>query len=140
MIPHALLKEIKNRKHFIIYSFIGVSGALFDYLAFVTMMQFLPIHYLWVNAISTTLGVTNNFFLNARFNFEVKDRLLGRFLSFYAVGLLGMLVASGLLYVLVSLFEIMPQISKIFVIIVIVLLQYNLNKRFSFRRQQPKPQ
>jgi putative flippase GtrA len=133
MILQAILSKIKNRKHFIIYSFIGASGALLDYLAFFMMMQFLPIHYLLINAITTTFGITNNFFLNAHFNFGVKDRLLHRFLTFYAVGLLGMLVASGLLYVLVDLFGIMPQISKLFVIIVIVLLQYNLNKHFSFR-------
>lgn len=134
IVPESILRVIKSRKHFIIYSFIGVSGALLDYIAFVMMIQFLPIHYLLINAISTTLGITNNFFLNARFNFGVKDRLLRRFLSFYFVGMLGMLVASGLLYVLVDLCGIMPQISKFFVIIVIVLLQYNLNKNFSFRR------
>jgi len=126
--------EALKRKHFILYSLIGVSGASLDFVAFVLMVKYLSIHYLLVNAISTTLGITNNFILNARFNFAVKDLLLKRFLSFFAVGLLGMAVSSGMLIVLVDVLKLVPTISKLLVIIVIVLLQYNLNKRLSFGR------
>jgi putative flippase GtrA len=121
-----------KRKHFIIYSIIGVSGASLDLLAFILMTKFIPIHYLFVNAISTTVGITNNFILNAHFNFAVKTRLLSRFLSFFAVGLLGMAAASGILFVLVDLVKVAPGVAKFLVIVIIVLLQYNLNKRFSF--------
>lgn len=135
-IYHKVIHELAMRRQFLIYAIIGVSGAALDYLAFVLMMQFLPLHYLVINMISTTLGITNNFFLNARFNFGVKDRLLKRFVSFFAVGLLGMAVASGILYLLIDVMNLIPEISKFLVIVVIVLLQYNLNKKFSFKRTQ----
>jgi len=127
-------KEVTKRKDFIIYSLIGVSGATLDFITFVFMIRFFPMHYLLVNAISTTLGITNNFFLNAHYNFGVKDKLLRRFLSFFAVGLLGMGVGSLLLWLLVDFLGMMSEISKLLIIIFIVVLQYNLNKRFAFAR------
>ncbi|MEI6674199.1 MAG: GtrA family protein [Verrucomicrobiota bacterium] len=123
-----------NRKQFIIYAIIGVSGAILDYLAFIAMIRWIPLHYLAINAISTTLGVTNNFFLNAHFNFAVKDRIFKRFIAFFAVGLLGMVIASGLLYLLIDILHFIPEVSKLLIIIVIVLLQYNLNRKLSFKR------
>ena len=138
--PHNLVSLVVNeaikRKQFIIYSIIGVSGATLDFVAFLLMVKFLPIHYLVVNAISTTLGIINNFMLNAHFNFGVKDRLFARFLSFFGVGLLGMALGSGMLWLLVEVLGVIPQISKLLIIFVIVLLQYNLNKRISFARSK----
>lgn len=131
-----VIHELASRRQFLIYAVIGVSGATIDYFAFVVMIQFIPWHYLVINLISTTLGITNNFFLNAHFNFGVKDRLFKRFLSFFAVGLFGMAFASGLLYLLVDLLHLIPEVSKFLVIVVIVFLQYNLNKKFSFKRSQ----
>lgn len=132
----SLIDEGKKRRNFIIYAIIGISGATLDYLTFVAMMKWLPLHYLLINAISTSLGITNNFFLNAHFNFGVRDLMLRRFISFYSVGLIGMAVASGLLLVMVDLMDFIPEISKLVVIFVIVVLQYNLNKRISFRQSQ----
>jgi putative flippase GtrA len=130
------MDEGKKRRNFIIYAIIGISGATLDYLTFVAMMKWLPLHYLLINAISTSLGITNNFFLNAHFNFGVRDLMIRRFISFYSVGLIGMAVASGLLLVMVDLMGFIPEISKLVVIFVIVVLQYNLNKRISFRQPQ----
>jgi putative flippase GtrA len=130
------MNEGKKRRNFIIYAIIGISGATLDYLSFVAMMKWVPLHYLLINAISTSFGITNNFFLNAHFNFGVRDLMIRRFISFYSVGLIGMAVASGLLLVMVDLMGFIPEISKLVVIFVIVVLQYNLNKRISFRQSQ----
>jgi|LakMenEpi03Aug12_release.lakeMendotaPanAssembly.Ray.scaffolds.fasta_scaffold1378966_1 putative flippase GtrA len=127
--------ELIKHRTFIVYSIIGISGATIDYLAFIAMIKWIPLHYLIINSISTSLGVINNFLLNARFNFSVKDRLFRRFVLFYLVGLVGMAVATGMLYVMVDLMSFSPQISKLMVIFVIVVLQFNLNKRISFARR-----
>jgi len=129
-----LINQLVLRKQFILYSLIGASGATLDYLIFVAMIHWLQLHYLVINAISTTLGVTNNFFLNSRFNFGVKDFMFRRFVSFFAIGLIGMAVASALLYLLIERLHFVPEISKFLTIVVIVLLQYNLNKHISFKR------
>lgn len=131
-----IIQILFDRKQFFIYALIGASGALLDYLAFLVMMQFLPIHYLFINFISTTMGIANNFFLNARFNFKIRDNMLRRFVSFYAIGMLGLVVASGMLYGLIDLLAFPPALAKLLSIVVIVLLQYQLNKRISFKNSQ----
>lgn len=131
-----IIQIIFDRKQFFIYALIGASGALLDYLAFLVMMQFLPIHYLVINFISTTMGIANNFFLNARFNFKIRDNMMRRFVSFYAIGMLGLVVTSGMLYGLIDLLAFPPAIAKLLSIVVIVLLQYQLNKRISFKSPQ----
>jgi putative flippase GtrA len=127
-------RQLIARKTFIFYSLIGVSGATLDYVCFVLLVHYASWHYLLTNIISTTLGITNNFFLNARFNFGVKDRLFSRFLRFYCIGLLGLALSSVILFLLIDRLRLTPEVSKFVVIVVIVILQYNLNKRFSFRK------
>jgi len=124
--------EITKRKSFILYSIIGVSGASLDYVVFLLLLKYVPLHYVLLNVVSTTLGIVNNFIWNARLNFGVTDQWFTRFLRFYAVGLLGIAVGSVLLYLAVDCLLLSPAISKLIVIFVIVLLQYNLNKRVSF--------
>ncbi len=134
-----VVRELIKRRTFILYSIIGLSGATIDYLAFIVMIKWLPLHYLIINSISTSLGVINNFLLNARFNFSVKDQLFRRFMLFYLVGLVGMAVATGMLYLMVDLMSLSPQLSKLLVIFIIVVLQFNLNKRISFARRNTEP-
>ena len=126
-----ILKLIKKYKFFIIYSFIGVSGATLDFVFFAVLLKF-NVNYLLANVISVSVGITNNFALNAIFNFKVKDKLLQRFISFYLVGTTGLLVSSLLLSLLINIFHLPALISKFFTIFAIILLQYNLNKKISY--------
>lgn len=129
-----MLKSIKNRlsKHFILYAFIGISGVLLDLISFYILEHYFGVNYQLANAISTSLGITNNFLLNTFFNFRQFDKLLWRYLKFYAVGLLGLTVTALFLYVLVDHFSWDTLYAKALTIIIVFLLQYGLNKKFSF--------
>jgi putative flippase GtrA len=84
-------------------------------------------------AISISIGTLNNFILNTFFNFKLKDRLPVRFLKFYCIGLGAPGVSSLLLYVFIDHLNINVALAKIATITIVVLLQYNLNKTFSFK-------
>ncbi|MEI6604112.1 MAG: GtrA family protein [Verrucomicrobiota bacterium] len=129
-----IIGQFQRRKSFIYYSIIGASGALLDYAMFLLLLKYVPVHYMILNAISTTLGITNNFFWNAHLNFGVRDNMLLRFCRFYAVGIVGLAVASLLLYVAIGIAKLPPAAAKLLTIFIIVLLQYNLNKRVSFSK------
>jgi putative flippase GtrA len=102
------------------------------------------------NPISMSVGIINNFFLNAFFNFRETDRLLSRFLSFYAVGIVGILVGNFILwffngvignsvssllaYIWQPLSNYRLELVKGGSIIVIGVMQYFLNKYISFRK------
>jgi putative flippase GtrA len=131
-----LLSLLKDRKTFVVYCLIGLTGVTLDFCSFYVMVNWLGVQYLLANAISTSLGILNNFFLNGLFNFKIQDRWLGRLVSFYCIGLLGLAVSSLMLFVMVSKMGINTNYSKLATLIVVVLLQYNLNRLISFRKSR----
>ncbi|MBB5154156.1 GtrA family protein [Saccharopolyspora phatthalungensis] len=114
------------------YAVIGASGVVLDYLLFVLLFNAIGLHEQLANAISTTAGITNNFVLNTLFNFRKRDRILVRFLRFYAVGVTGI----GLTFVLLQGFSgwlgIDPNLVKAGSLPVVLLFQYTINKKWSF--------
>ncbi|MDA3628687.1 GtrA family protein [Saccharopolyspora oryzae] len=114
------------------YAMIGASGVLLDYLLFLLLYNTFGLHEQVANAISTTAGITNNFVLNALFNFRKRDRILVRFLRFYAVGLAGI----GLTFVLLQVFSgwlgIDPNLVKAASLPIVLIVQYTINKKWSF--------
>ena len=121
---------------FIKYCLIGCTGAGLDFLFFTCLVKIFAINYLAANAVSVTLGITNNFFWNAFLNFKVTDNLIKRFLSFYMVGILGLLISSGMLYFLIEKNHINVIFSKIITIFVITVVQFLLNKLITFKKSK----
>lgn len=128
-----LLSLAKERRPFIVYCLIGLTGVSLDYGIFLLLVNGLHVHYLVANAFSTTMGIVNNFAVNCRFNFKVRDRLMIRFLSFYGVGLAGLAMSSLLLYIGVTGLHLNPNATKAATLILVVVLQYNLNRFISFK-------
>jgi putative flippase GtrA len=88
---------------------------------------------LFANILGIFIGITNSFIMNIIFNFKVRDKLVQRFLFFYSVGIFGLLLTSGLLYIMVAQLNINTFVSKICTIFVAFIVQYNLNKYISFK-------
>ena len=84
----------------ILYGLIGLTGAFLDMFIFIVLTTKLDLFYQFSNLLSVTVGISNNFFWNARFNFKKWDSLLVRFLSFYMIGIIGLLISAGLLFYL----------------------------------------
>ncbi len=82
---------------------IGCTGVTWDLVGFAILTHYLLLSYLLANAISVSLGITNNFFLNAFYNFKTRDRLFNRFIRFYCIGLIGLVVSSSLMFVLINI-------------------------------------
>lgn len=115
----------------VLYGLIGISGVALDYLLFLLLYNACGLHEQVANALSTSAGIANNFVLNARLNFRTQDRLLLRFGRFYAVGLAG-LALTFLLLQLGGVLGLDPNLVKAAAIPLVVLLQYLINRRWSF--------
>jgi putative flippase GtrA len=116
----------------LLYTLIGISGVVLDYLLFLVLFNAVGLHEQVANAISTTAGITNNFVLNARFNFRRSDRIVMRFLRFYAVGIAGIGLTFVLLHVFSGWLGINPNLVKAASLPIVLLFQYTLNKKWSF--------
>jgi putative flippase GtrA len=123
----------RRQPGFLLYCVIGASGATLDFCLYSLLVKTLICEYQMANAFGYASGTLLSFILNARFNFRVTDRLARRLLSFLCVAGLGWLVSAGLLQVLIGDLQLNIYLAKLTTLIAVVALQYNLNRRFSFR-------
>jgi len=119
-------------RQLISYTLIGGSGVALDLLVFLLLHNVAGMNEQFANAISTTLGIANNFALNARFTFERRDRLVVRFLRFYAVGLTGIALTNLLFLAFTDGLGVDANLVKAGSLPLVLALQFVLNRKWSF--------
>lgn len=124
-----LLKEL------FLYGVIGVISSSVDALLFKALITYWLENYLIVNSISVIAGILISFTLNLYFNFKTFDNILKRFISFFSVGIFGMLLSSIILTVGDKL-NIDIFIVKLASIVIVAAIQFVLNKLLSFRKEE----
>ncbi|MEU1593729.1 GtrA family protein [Streptomyces sp. NPDC005708] len=114
------------------YTVIGGSGVALDMVVFLLLHNWAGMNEQIANVLSTTLAITNNFILNALFTFERRDRLVMRFLRFYAVGLTGIVFTDLLFLVFTDALGIDANLVKAGSLPLVLALQFVLNRKWSF--------
>jgi putative flippase GtrA len=131
-----LIQKIFNKyNQLVIYLIIGGFSAGIDYLFFSILTHSFNMLYLIANIYSIHIGIITSFILNRKFNFKIKDKIMTRFLSFYLIGLFGLIISTGLLFILIEGLSYNKPLAKILSIIVIALIQFSLNKFITFKRE-----
>jgi putative flippase GtrA len=114
------------------YTLIGGSGVALDLVVFLLLHNLAGMNEQVANALSTTLGIANNFVLNALFTFERRDRIVVRFLRFYAVGLTGIALTDLLFLAFTDGLGINADLVKAGSLPLVLALQFVLNRKWSF--------
>ncbi|BFO16328.1 hypothetical protein SHKM778_27160 [Streptomyces sp. KM77-8] len=114
------------------YTLVGGSGVALDLTAFALLHNVLGWHEQLANGVGTTLGITNNFVLNALFTFGRRDRLALRLVRFYAVGLAGIALTFGLLWLFAGRLGADPNLVKAASLPLVLAVQFLLNRKWSF--------
>jgi len=133
---HAINKALlllRDKRTFVLYCFIGVGCFVTDFLVYTFFVRALDADYQSAHAVGCLSGTIQSFILNSRFNFRVSDRLVVRFLIFFTVALLGYVTSAIVLHGLVEWFQLDRYLAKLATLGVVVFIQYNLNRRVSFR-------
>jgi putative flippase GtrA len=125
--------RFRRNQRFLLYCVIGATGASFDFLVYSGLLKTFATTIQIANAAGYLCGTILSFILNARFNFKTRDFVALRFVSFCAVGFIGWAASAAFLYLLVNRFGFDKYLSKLMTIVVVVLVQYNLNRVLSFR-------
>lgn len=123
-------------RNLILYGLIGGFCATLDFGVYTLLCHFDIMPYLWANVISIHCGIICSFLLNRTFNFKVKDKPAQRFMSFYIVGLIGLGISEGMLFLMVTQGEWNEIVSKLISVIVVALVQFVLNKYITFKTKQ----
>ncbi|MEA1980494.1 MAG: GtrA family protein [candidate division Zixibacteria bacterium] len=122
-------------RYFILYGIIGLSGFAIDFLIFSFLVKIVGLCYGISNVISVSIGLTNNFFLNRKFNFKIYNKTAQRFFSFYIIGFVGIGISTALIYISVEFIGIPVLISKIIAVVIVVILQYIANRHITFKNR-----
>lgn len=130
------MKRVKSLlsqyRELILYGIIGGTCATLDFVVFSALKCYIP--YLIANVISVHVGIITSFCLNRKYNFKVEDRFILRFLSFYLIGLSGLLISESILYYLTEILLIKDLVSKLCSIVIVALYQFLLNKLVTFKK------
>ena len=114
-------------RNFILYGIIGGFCATLDFVIY-SGLCYVNMNHLWANIISTHCGIFCSFLLNRSYNFKVKDKTGLRFLSFYIIGLIGLALSEGLLFLMVNMAGWNKYIAKFITVFVVAVFQFVLNK------------
>lgn len=117
---------------FLLYGLIGTFSATLDALIFKLLLYRTSINFLVINIISTNVGILVSFILNLNLNFKMKTHIVMRFISFYLVGTMGLILSSTIIY-LGKQFNLDVLKVKLLSIVIAVGFQFLLNKFVSFR-------
>jgi putative flippase GtrA len=127
-------KLIFQNRQFLLYCVIGMSGTILDFGIYSFLIRSRLLEYQAANAIGYASGTALSFVLNARFNFRVTDRMAQRLACFFGVALVGWTISAALLHLFIGNYGFNKYLSKIGALVVVMLVQYNLNRWFSFRK------
>ena len=116
-----------------LYGIIGLTSAGIDTLVFHLLTKKVGMYSLFANMISVPIGICISFTLNLSFNFKTKDHVLKRFISFFAVGMFGLVLSEAILAIGEQQ-DWNILITKIASVVIVAIIQYILNKFISFRK------
>ena len=130
-----LIQNLWSRfRELILYGLIGGFCAALDLGVYTLLGLWIP--YLWANVISVHCGIFCSFFLNRSLNFKVKDKAPLRFAVFYLVGLSGLALSEGLIWLMASQFAWSYVAAKLLTVVVVALYQFALNKFITFKKSK----
>jgi putative flippase GtrA len=118
---------------FIKFAIVGVLNSAIQYLVFLFLYSLTGTPYLLASIIGYLAGMINSYILNRRWTFGSRNQKLFTELGrFVAVNLVSLGVNLGLLYLLVSTGVMIPQWAQIVAIVGSTLVNFVLNKVWTF--------
>lgn len=138
--PHVRLLPTSRRRALLArhaqllrYLVIGGGAFVLDLGLFALLMFATDMPPLLANTVSVFASMLFSYLANAFHNFNVRDRMLLRLVSFVAVCGIGYLLSTGLLWIGTDLLALDPTLAKVLTLPPVVLFQFVLNKRITFR-------
>lgn len=135
------MRYIKKTWHFFFqheamrYALSGSIAASIDFLVFTILVRSLHIYYIYANIAAFLIAVSINYKLNRRWTFKNESkRVLTQFLSFAAIGAVGLTINTGLLYIFIEFGSILDLFAKLMATVIVFTWNYLMNKHMTFKR------
>ena len=128
----SLLQNIDQNK-FVAYLFIGGFAVSIDVGAFLFLHELIGIKALISHSVSVPTSAIFSFLANAYLNFKKTDFLFYRFGSFAIVIGMGYLLGVLIIFIIDNVLQLGGTIGKLVSLPFVVLLQFYLNSKITFR-------
>lgn len=133
-----MIKRVLNKNRlFIGYFIIGGMAAIIDISFLYIFTEFFHIYYIFSAILSFIIAAIFNFSLNKLINFKDKsNQIFKQFFIFFITAAIGILFNILILYLLVEFFHLWYIYSKMIACLIVLLWNYNINKRITFRYRE----
>lgn len=112
---------------------VGVIGMGIDFLITWLLKERFKVNKFYANACGFSVAVINNYLLNRAWTFNDREPgMLGQFILFLSVSLLGLVMNTGVLYLLNEKQRVPFYLSKILAIVVVFVWNFIANSFFTF--------
>lgn len=132
-----IIELYKKYKEIVNYLIAGVLTTIVGLLSFEIFLKVFHIHYIISNVLSWITAVSFAYVINRRFVFDSKTEGKEQFkeiINFFKYRLVSLVIETGCLYLLVDICKFDASISKIFMQVVVVILNYVFSKFFTFKK------
>ena len=135
-----IVKEMYEKyKEIILYGVFGVLTTVVSIVTFYLFVDKLQVNYIIGNVISWVFAVAFAYVTNKIWVFEnknfTKDYIFKEAMSFVGSRIATLVVETVLMFLLVDLISIEKMISKVFVSIIVIILNYVFSKLFVFKKK-----
>jgi len=131
-----LSPKLRIIRQIIKFGVVGTTNVVLDMVIYYILTRYFDLHYLIAATISFVIVVTWSFNFNRKWTFKLQNsfkKLKTQYVEFVLVNILVLILNVAVLYLLVDLFSIFDLISKVIASIVIGLINFFINKFWTFR-------
>lgn len=123
-----------NIKQLVLYGIIGALSAGVDFAVFNILIAYVGLYYLTANCLSVLIGILTSFTLNRTINFKVTDKIAIRFGLFFTIGMVGLALSNGILWIGIDAYHFSETLTKLVSIFVVAFIQFIFNKFITFKQ------
>ncbi|MBJ8006972.1 GtrA family protein [Bacillus cereus] len=120
---------------FLKFGLVGIANTLITIISYVILVK-LGMNYLVANTLSYSIGVANSYYWNKNWVFQSNGKDLSIFIKFLTVNLIVFAFNTLSLFILVAKFSINEFIAQIFAIGVGMVINFVLNKIWTFNQTE----
>jgi len=135
---HPFVTKRPMLRQFIKFGIVGVINTVLDYMLFATFFYLLDIHYLWANAMSFSIAVTNSYVLNRRWTFRSDNpRWQKEAIKFLIINIIGLGISELILFIFVEHFQVHQLLAKVGAIVVVLFWNFTGTRLWAFKPVPP---
>ncbi len=130
------LRYKKITSEFFKFAFVGLLGTILNLVVLYSLTEFLQIYYLLSAIVAFVVSATHNFILNKIWTFKenMKDRITSKYLKFFSVSVVALLVNLFFLRVFTESLGIYYMVSQVLAIGMALIINFLGNKMWTFKK------